>query len=111
MTGYAVRQREYRYLIPGAPDDCVDGLLIDGLTEADLARVDRYEGTRSGLYVRRVVLVLAGGGERRADVYLAGPASGLTGSASEGTAGDRSPVRPPTLPSERPSTQNDAGGR
>jgi gamma-glutamylcyclotransferase (GGCT)/AIG2-like uncharacterized protein YtfP len=60
-TGYASVTRD--------PTRIVYGLLWD-LAQRDVAALDRYEGVADGLYVKRLLPVVAAVGSRRALVYV-----------------------------------------
>jgi gamma-glutamylcyclotransferase (GGCT)/AIG2-like uncharacterized protein YtfP len=64
---------EYPFLVPASSDAEIAGELMLGLRAADYARLDAYEDTDSGLYVRQRVTVEAPDGERAAWVYVKGP--------------------------------------
>lgn len=53
------------------PGSRVDGLLYEGLTPGELARLDEYEEVGRGLYERAEVEVRVSGLPRRAFAYLA----------------------------------------
>lgn len=50
----------YPVVVPGAATDRVEGLLVTGLTAADVRRLERYEGAAYGI---ETVSVNASGGE------------------------------------------------
>ncbi|MCW5731529.1 MAG: gamma-glutamylcyclotransferase [Alphaproteobacteria bacterium] len=53
---FRARQGSYPILVPGAPEDVVDGLLASGLDEADGARLLAYEGPGYDLLAKEVTL-------------------------------------------------------
>lgn len=61
-----VKGAVYPSLIPG--DGEVDGILFKGLTEADLIKLDHFEGDE---YERRIATVLTGEAPVDAQVYFA----------------------------------------
>ena len=63
----------YPFVTPGAADDAVDGEILHGLAADDYARLDRYEDTDSGLYVRVRVSVETAHGPAEAWTYCKGP--------------------------------------
>jgi gamma-glutamylcyclotransferase (GGCT)/AIG2-like uncharacterized protein YtfP len=72
LTGYArfrVRDRVYPAIVEAAGGE-VSGVLYAGLEDAELARLDFYEGD---LYERREVSVGAGPMQRRAVTYVLRP--------------------------------------
>lgn len=53
-----------------APSGSIDGVLLEDLSEADLLRLDEYEGVREGLYRRVLAVAIAGGERLEAFVYV-----------------------------------------
>jgi gamma-glutamylcyclotransferase (GGCT)/AIG2-like uncharacterized protein YtfP len=68
LLGYERREAAYPYVVE-SPDGVVDGLLLDGLDDAALARLDRYED-EGRLYARRSVTVEVGAERVPCDVYV-----------------------------------------
>lgn len=76
LQGWArvmVRGFGYPFLVPAGPDAAIEGELMLALGAADYERLDEYEDTDSGLYVRQRVVVEAGSGPVGAWVYVQGP--------------------------------------
>jgi len=72
LPGYAryqVRGERYPGIVPGA-DSTVDGILLRGITDDDLARLDRFEGD---FYRRERVEVMARGAALHAWCYVVAP--------------------------------------
>ena len=63
----------YPFVRPGADGDEVTGEMLLGLTAHDYARLDRYEDTDSGMYVRVRVSVETAAGAVEAWTYRKGP--------------------------------------
>jgi gamma-glutamylcyclotransferase (GGCT)/AIG2-like uncharacterized protein YtfP len=63
----------YPFLVPSAPDARVEGELMLELRAADYARLDDYEDTDSGLYVRQRATVETEHGPMEVWVYVQGP--------------------------------------
>ena len=84
LTGYrrlVIPSFEYPVIVAGAPEDTVDGQLLDGLTADDFAALDAYEDVDEGLYARVRVDVRTGDGDTDDEpvvawVYVRGPALG-----------------------------------
>lgn len=64
---------DYPLLVPADLDMRVEGELMLELGSADYARLDDYEDTDSGLYVRQRVTVETASGPMDAWVYVQGP--------------------------------------
>jgi gamma-glutamylcyclotransferase (GGCT)/AIG2-like uncharacterized protein YtfP len=65
----------YPFLVPAAPEALIAGELMLELRAADYARLDDYEDTDSGLYVRHRATVETASGPVDAWVYVKGPAA------------------------------------
>jgi gamma-glutamylaminecyclotransferase len=79
LRGYrrvAVPGFAYPVIEAGAPEDVVDGRLLEGLTAGDYTRLDAYEDVDDGLYARVRVTVEAGDEHLGAWAYVRGPALG-----------------------------------
>lgn len=63
----------YPFVTPGDTTDAVDGEILHGLAAEDYARLDQYEDTDSGLYVRMLVSVETEHGPAEAWTYCKGP--------------------------------------
>jgi gamma-glutamylcyclotransferase (GGCT)/AIG2-like uncharacterized protein YtfP len=68
LRGYERHEAAYPYVVE-APNGVVDGLLLDALDEAAMARLDAYED-EGRLYARRAVVVEVGGELVPCDVYV-----------------------------------------
>jgi gamma-glutamylcyclotransferase (GGCT)/AIG2-like uncharacterized protein YtfP len=66
---------DYPFLVPASPEAVVKGALMLELRVADYARLDDYEDTESGLYVRHCAIVETESGPVGAWVYVRGPAA------------------------------------
>lgn len=69
---YRIINTSPKYIIP-AEGEIAEGLIVDGLTEADLVPIDRVEGTEHDHYQRVEVMVWDHDGrEHECQMYLAG---------------------------------------
>ncbi|HEV7733364.1 MAG TPA: gamma-glutamylcyclotransferase family protein [Candidatus Binatia bacterium] len=68
LTGWVRRTAVYPYVVP-SPGDGVDGVLLDDVDDASLARLDAYEDA-GRLYERRQVTVMVDGAPVGCDVYV-----------------------------------------
>ncbi len=68
LHGWAQRAAAYPYVVP-SPDDTVDGLLLDDVDAASMARLDAYEDA-GRLYERREVTVLVDAAPVTCEVYV-----------------------------------------
>ena len=75
LTGYrrlAIPGFEYPVVAAGAPEDVVEGQLLDRLTTDDYALLDEYEDVGDGLYARVQVTVDTEDGQQASWVYVQG---------------------------------------
>ncbi len=68
LRGHARREAAYPYVVE-SPDGVVDGLLLEELDDAAMARLDAYED-EGRLYARRPVVVEVGTERVPCDVYV-----------------------------------------
>lgn len=69
----------YPVIVPGAAADVVAGILVTGLTAADVRNLERFEGAAYGIETMSVTL--GGGGSTSASVFM--PAKGVAATDKE----------------------------
>lgn len=70
LMGWVIESGWPRHAVE-APDGVAHGFRLPGLTQSDLEKIDRYEGTHRGVYRREVVTLMDG---TEAYFYATGPA-------------------------------------
>ena len=76
LAGYrrlAIPGFEYQVIAAGAPEDAIEGQILDGLSAEDYVTLDEYEDVGDGLYARVRVVVETEDGTVPAWVYVQGP--------------------------------------